>query len=135
MLKLSNFTKTSNKIKFELIFLFKFLVYQLDLHHLQGNCVVYIFVNIMKSLFYLSIIRIHFILITSDVHKDLSSLWMKYRNQKVQIVDRFIYIMNWSPKPHLNSVFDLQIKYSEIFLNVLNFVINGKVISLHKVIK
>ena len=77
--------KTSNKIKFELIFLFKFLVYQLDLHHLQGNCVVYIFVNIMKSLFYLSIIRIHFILITSDVHKDLSSLWMKYRNQKYKL--------------------------------------------------
>mgnify|MGYP003684143925 CR=1 FL=1 len=77
--------KTSNQIKFELIFLLKFLVYQLDLHHLQGNCVVYIFVNTMKSLFYLSIIRIHFILITSDVHKDLSSLWMKYRNQRYKL--------------------------------------------------
>ena len=46
---------------------------------------------------------------------------------KVQIEDGFIYIMNLSSRPHFNSVFDL--------LTVLNFVISGKVTSLHKVIK
>ena len=35
---------------------------------------------------------------------------------KVQIEDGFIYSMNYSVGPHFNSVFDLQINYSEACL-------------------
>ena len=63
------------------ILLIKFLVYQWDQRHLQGSRVVYIFVYITKSVFFLflciSIIRILFIVIISDVYKDFSSLRMK----------------------------------------------------------
>ena len=67
---------------------------------------------------HISLHRILFILIESDVHKDLSSSRMEKLKLKAQI-------LNKSVRPHFNSVFDLQI----------NLVINRKVISLHKVIK
>lgn len=41
--------------------------------------------------------------------------------------------MNQSMRPHFNSVFDVQI--NNLDLIVSNFVINGKVKSLHRVIK
>ena len=51
----------------------------------------------------------------------------------VQIEDRFICIMNQSVRQHFNSVFDLQINNSDLIVS--NFVINGKVKSLQRVIK
>ena len=50
----------------------------------------------------------------------LIKLMNELQTLKIQIVDRFIYIMNWSVKPHFNSVFDLQIKYSETFFKFCN---------------
>ena len=72
------------------ILLIKFLVYQWDPRHLQGSRVVYIFVYIMKFVFYLIflcilIIRIHVNLIINDVHKELSSLRMKSSNRKYKL--------------------------------------------------
>ena len=83
---------------------------------LRGGHFVFIFVYIMKSVFYLifnhnlciSIMRIHYILIISDVLKDLSGLGIE-----TQTESRIIYIMNLSARPHFNSVFNLQINYSE----------------------
>ena len=91
MLKLNNFPwQTSNKIIFLPLFCksCKFLVYQLDPRHLQGSRVLNVFVYVMKFVLYiivnhifvLSIIRIRFNLIISDVHKELSSLRMKNSN-------------------------------------------------------
>ena len=55
---------------------------------------------------------------------------------KIQIEDRFIYIMNnVIGEAHFNSVFVLQRNNSIRDLFVVNFVINGKVTSLPKVIK
>ena len=81
-----------------------------------------------------SIIRIRFNLIISNVHKEIIAFTDEKLKPKFQIKDEFIYIMNYSVRPHFNSVFDLQIDNS-FHLFVLNFVIRGKVTSLPKVIK
>ena len=76
----------------------KFLVYQWDPRHLQGSRVAYIFVDIAKSgafflksnhILCISIIMIIFILIMSDVHKELSNLRMKTQTESANI-----YIIN-----------------------------------------
>ena len=79
--KIKQFSKVDIKQdnNFSVILLIKYLVYQLDPHHLQVSHIIYIFVYITKSVItflYISIIRIHLILIISDLHKYVSSLWI-----------------------------------------------------------
>ena len=52
---------------------------------------------------------------------------------KVKLKVQIVNIMNESVRWHFNSVFDLQINNSKTVC--FRFVINGKVISLHKVIR
>ena len=84
--------------------------------------------NYQNLNFWMLKVRICFIQIISDVHKDLSSLQMKNWNWMYKVRMGIFLSMNWSMRPHFNSVLNLN-------LFVLNFVISGKVISLHKVIK
>ena len=75
------------------ILLINFLVYQWDLRHLQEYRVVYIFVYVMKFVFYLISNHIFvcinhkdFVnLIISNVHKELSSLQMINSNGKYKL--------------------------------------------------
>ena len=106
----------------------KFLIYQRDPCHLQRSCTVYI----INFVFYL-IIRIRFILIISDVHKELLSLQMKNSNRKYKLrTGLFIsWINRWGAVSF--SIWFTGKQLRDLF--VLNFVIKGKVISLPKIIK
>ena len=79
MKKIKQFSKVDikqNNVS-TVILLKKFLVYQWDPCHLQGSRIVYICVYVTKSVFYLNLS----IPILSDMHKDLSSLRIKYKSR------------------------------------------------------
>ena len=86
--KIEKFFQSENQTNniSSVILLINFLVYQCDPRHLQGSCVVYIFVFITKFAFNLVSNHIFVsikhkdILLISDVLKDLSSLRMKIWN-------------------------------------------------------
>ena len=72
------------------ILLIKCLVYQWDPRHLQGSRIVYIMKFVLylisnHTFLFVSIIRICFNPIISDVHKELSSLRMKNSNRKYKL--------------------------------------------------
>ena len=84
------------------IFLIKFLVKQRDPCHLQGSRVVYIFVYITKSVFYLISNHIFVYINHEDtfysVNKWCAQRFIEFIDEKlkpkVQIEEEFIYIMN-----------------------------------------
>ena len=54
----------------------------------------------------------YFILMISDVHKDLSSLRIKNINWKYKLRADFSYMSNWSVSVHFDSIFHLLINNS-----------------------
>ena len=129
--EIKQFSKDNIKLNIisTVILLIKFLVYQEDPRHLQGSRVVYIFVYIVKFVFYLISNHIFVCINHKDTCKS-DSKWCAQRiieftdeklKQKVQIEDRFIYIMNESVRSHFKSVFDLQINNSITYLLYTHF--------------
>ena len=84
------------------ILLIKFLVYQWDSRHLQGSRVIYIFVNIMKVVFYListhflcvSIRRMRFNLIICDCTKNDRAYGWKTKTESTNWRRVYLYHEN-----------------------------------------